>query len=216
MSSDSSTDTILGGSRSRNLATHPLLWGLITFYLVWGSLYIVRTSFVADGERIFCLWDDAMVSMQYARNLREGHGLVWIPGEEPVQGFTNLGVTLVMAVIHLLPVGETRVSLVVQVLNLVLLGVVLYLVWRIAGWIYAERGAALAAAVGFALCGPVAIWGLQGSDVGFVTLWLIACVSLVARQAAADDRWPRLVFPLLAVGPWLRPTLRFSRRCFSS
>ena len=145
-----------------------------------------------------------MVSMQYARNLREGYGLVWIPEKEPVQGFTNLGVTLVMAGIHLLPISETRISLVVQLVNLSLLGVILFLVWRIGEWIYIERWAALAGAVGFALCGPVAIWGLQGSDVGFVTLWLVACVGLVARQAFADRCWPPLVFPLFALGPFLR------------
>ena len=34
-------------------------------------------SFDVDGERVFCLWDDAMISMTYARNLVEGHGLTW-------------------------------------------------------------------------------------------------------------------------------------------
>ena len=69
----------------------------------WAALYVARTSFVQDGTRVFCLWDDAMISMTYARNLREGHGLVWNPGGERVQGYSNLGVTLVMAALHALP-----------------------------------------------------------------------------------------------------------------
>ena len=81
------------------------------------------------GEtRFFLLWDDAMISMQYARNLVEGHGLIWNVGGEKVQGISNLGVTLVMAAVHLFPFGDNRTSLVFQLLNLATLGAVLVLV----------------------------------------------------------------------------------------
>ena len=43
-----------------------------------------------------CLFDDAMISMRYARNLAEGHGLVFNAGEY-VQGFSNPLMTLLMA-----------------------------------------------------------------------------------------------------------------------
>ena len=65
--------------------------------------------------------DDAYISMRYAKNFAEGHGLAWNPGEPRgvrVQGFSNLGITLLMAVIHALPVGPTRTSLIFQGLNL--------------------------------------------------------------------------------------------------
>lgn len=35
------------------------------------------------------LTDDAFISFRYARNLSEGHGLVFNPGDEPVEGYTN-------------------------------------------------------------------------------------------------------------------------------
>jgi hypothetical protein len=35
-------------------------------------------------------WDDAFISYRYALNLSEGRGLVWNPGGEPTQGYTNL------------------------------------------------------------------------------------------------------------------------------
>ena len=79
---------------------------LLPLLLVFGSLYIHRTSFVVNGQRVFSLWDDAMISMEYARNLSEGHGLVWNAGGERVWGFTNLGVTLTMALLHVLPLNE--------------------------------------------------------------------------------------------------------------
>ena len=62
-----------------------------------GAHYISRTAIPDGDQQVFVLWDDAMISMRYARNLANGHGLVWNPGEEAVQGYTNLGQTLVMA-----------------------------------------------------------------------------------------------------------------------
>ena len=41
--------------------------------------------------------DDSFISFRYARNLLEGHGLVYNPGE-PVEGYTNFLWTLVMTI----------------------------------------------------------------------------------------------------------------------
>ncbi len=46
------------------------------------------------------LVDDAMISMGFARSLAEGWGLVWYCGHPRVQGYTNLGWTLYMALWH--------------------------------------------------------------------------------------------------------------------
>ncbi|MBD3322833.1 MAG: hypothetical protein GF350_17165 [Chitinivibrionales bacterium] len=46
--------------------------------------------------------DDAFISFRYARNLVEGHGLVWNPGEKPVEGYTNFLWTVMMAVPHVI------------------------------------------------------------------------------------------------------------------
>ncbi|MDP6931537.1 MAG: hypothetical protein QGG40_01415, partial [Myxococcota bacterium] len=42
------------------------------------------------------LQDDTFISLRYARNLVEGHGLVFNPGE-PVEGYTNFLWTLLLA-----------------------------------------------------------------------------------------------------------------------
>jgi hypothetical protein len=56
--------------------------GISACFVGWASLFIYRTSFIAfDGERYFCLFDDAMISMRYAWNFSHGFGLVWNPGE---------------------------------------------------------------------------------------------------------------------------------------
>lgn len=174
---------------------------LIAAAVLWGGLYVHRTSFVSLGERYFTLWDDAMISMRYARNLAEGHGLVWNADGERVLGISNPGVALVMAAVHLLPLPPSRTSLVVQVLGLALLAACMALSAWIAWRLFPDTRAVGVGAAGLtALGGALGIWILQGSDVGFVALWLLLCVALLA----SSPRWPPALFPVLAVGFWIR------------
>jgi hypothetical protein len=168
----------------------------------WGLLYIHRTSFERSGERVFCLWDDAMISMRYARNWADGWGPVWNPGGEPVWGFSNPGVTLVMAGLHALPLAPTRVSLAFQLLNLAALCAALLLLRRVALRATGDDAVALGGVVGCALCAPLQIWSLQGADTGFMALWLLVAL---AWLAAAGGSWPRGLFAWLAAGVWIRP-----------
>ena len=48
-----------------------------------------RETVYVDGKPYVTFGDDAYISMRYARNLFEGHGLVWNVGEPPVEGYTN-------------------------------------------------------------------------------------------------------------------------------
>lgn len=175
---------------------------VIVFQLAWGGQYIFRTSFVHSDQRVFSLWDDAMISMQYARNLRNGDGLVWNAGDEPVQGFTNLGVTLSMAAIHVLPLPSTKIALVVQLMMLCMLAASTGLVWGIVRRLYpAEPWVALGSAVAIVLCAPLGIWSLQGSDVAFVTLWLTGSVFVLAGTPPRTSR----LLAVLGSGLWIRP-----------
>ena len=87
---------------------------LVAAYALYLSAAVWRSSTVVDGERYFGLGDDAMISMRYARNLAEGHGLVWNGSEPPVEGFTNFLWVLVMAAAHALPLAASKTSGVVQ------------------------------------------------------------------------------------------------------
>ena len=79
---------------------------VVLAYCLYAGLFIYRTSFVIDGKRFFCLFDDAMVSMRYAKNLAHGFGLVWNPGGERVEGYTNPLWVLYMSLFHLIPISE--------------------------------------------------------------------------------------------------------------
>jgi hypothetical protein len=82
--------------------------------------FISRTSFVVEGHRYFCLFDDAMISMRYAANWADGHGFVWNPGER-VEGYTTFGWTFVMGLCHLFRLSPSYTCLLVQVLGVPIL-----------------------------------------------------------------------------------------------
>ena len=191
--------------KTRAFSLRPASITVTLLFVVYGTLaisYIDRTSFDVDGSRVFCLWDDGMISMRYAKNLASGHGLVWNPGEPGVQGYTNLGVTLVMAAIHLLPIGLAYTSLAFQLVNLAALFAIGWLVRRIADRLFGAPAGVFALAMTFASA-PVAVWALQGSDSGLVSLWLMLCVARVLGYLGrGEDPW--LTGLLLAVGPVLR------------
>jgi hypothetical protein len=105
---------------------------VIAGFVVYACLFIYRTSFVVGQERYFSLFDDAMISMRYARNLAHGYGLVWNPGGERIEGYTNPLWVLYMAAVHLMPLPPSKTSLIVQITAAVLLVVNLVLVRRIA------------------------------------------------------------------------------------
>jgi hypothetical protein len=80
------------------------------------------------------LGDDAFISFRYARNLVDGHGLVWNPGEA-VEGYTNFLWVLLMAVGMGLRIGPEVLSNLIGVASGV---VVLVLLLRLSasriGW----------------------------------------------------------------------------------
>ena len=157
---------------------------LLLSQVVAGVLYIERTALLdgpADApQRVYVLWDDAMISMRYARNLAAGEGFVWNPNGERVQGYTNLGLTLVMAAVHALPIPPERTALWIQGLALgCLLGIALLaatLVFRVTSNAWAATGTVFA----LLLCSPYQIYALQGSDTVFVSLLLLAGCAVVA------------------------------------
>jgi hypothetical protein len=171
------------------------------------AVFVARTAFLWNGRPCFSLFDDAMVSMRYARNLAEGNGLVWNPGEAPVEGYTNLLWTLWMGLVHLAPVPESTVSLLVMLTGVVILLVNTLVTIAIArrlsglpGW----AAAASAALVAFHF--PLVFWTLRGLEVGLLTL-LVAMAILFALRWEAVGRVADLigVAAALAAGVLTRP-----------
>ncbi len=180
---------------------------ILLLYGLYAGAFILRTSFVVDGVRRFCLLDDAMISMRYARNLAEGHGPVWNPGEEAVEGITNPLWTGTMAMLHLTGAPESKVSLLVQISSAVFLLANLVLVFKIARFLCRDSlAAAIAATVLTAFYYPLNKWALQGMEVGAAALLVTAAVWMAIRTLDRR-RFSVGLYVVLAVGVLLRMDL---------
>jgi hypothetical protein len=166
---------------------------------VFSLAFIVRASFFIDGQRYFTLFDDAMVSMQYARTFAEGHGLVWIAGDAPVEGYTNFLWTMWMAVVHLAGVSDRLASLFVSISGAVIVVATAIVSARLTRWLVAEsdREGASIAAFAAGLCYPLLFWTLRGMEVGLLALLLALAVA--EAQPAADGSIRTVRFSILLV-----------------
>jgi hypothetical protein len=172
-------DPIRGPVRSR-LRFEPALVLLLLLLAAWGGWLIYRTSFEVDGKRVFCLFDDAMISMTYARNFVEGHGLNWARQGEPVEGFTHPLWLVPMVATNLLPVELRFRSLPMQLLSLVLLLATVLAVRRLVLSWFSTEGARhwmpAAAMTGF--CYGLAYWSLFGMETMLQALLAVLAVHL--------------------------------------
>lgn len=149
---------------------------ILLAYLLYAAYYIYKTSFIVRGERFFVLFDDAMISMRYAKNLAEGFGPVWNPGGERVEGYTNPLWVVFMAFFHLFPIPASKISALIQASGAVFLAANLFFVKQIAERLSGSVIVALLAVVLTAFYAPLNNWGLLGMEVSVLTLILSAAV----------------------------------------
>jgi hypothetical protein len=149
--------------------------------VAWAVRFIWTTSFVFRGRRIFCLFPDAMVSLTYARNFVEGHGLNWARAGAPVEGFTSPLWTALMVPINTLGLALEHRSLVVQLLSLALLVANVLLVRRLTRRFFSTARARhwMPAALLTAFYYPLGYWALLGMESGLQALLTTASVLLV-------------------------------------
>lgn len=153
---------------------------------VFYGLFVLRTSLDIGGSRYFVLFEDAMISMRYARHLADGHGLVWNIGEPPIEGFTNLLWVLWMSVAHRLGLAESKISLFIMLSGVVILlatGLVTAKIARkVAGGVAGGSGPAwvpITALAATLFDYPLVFWTLRGMEVGalalivYTLLWLV-------------------------------------------
>ena len=170
------------------------------WFLLLCAAGLAYQTLVVDGTRYFWLNDDMMVSMRYARSLAEGHGLVFNPGER-VEGYSNFAWTLVMALVHQLPLSSAHASLGVVAVNVGLGLAVLVLTDRLrqvlapgAGW------ASAAALLGVAFSMDLVFWAVKGFETTLLTVLFLWALTLVLREGEI----PRLALLPLALLPLVR------------
>lgn len=161
-------------------------WPALAAVVGLAVAFILRSLLRVDGVLVATLFDDAMVSMRYARNLVEGHGLVWNPGEVPVEGYTNFLWVLWLGVLHVVGVPDRLVAVAVVASGAAILSANVVVVAAIARRVAPGDRVVSAVAVWLtALAYPLLFWTLRGMEVGLValtvTVGLLAVVRLEAR-----------------------------------
>jgi hypothetical protein len=190
------------------------LWLLLAGALAC-LLYFATESWLLAGDLGFPL-DDSWIHLQFARNLAEGRGLSYNPGEL-VTGSTAPLWTALLALLFPLP-GSV-------VVWTKILGVVLYLAgidatWRLARELGLSRGLA-ALAAGLTLGTGWLVWSaLSGMEVPLFVLLSLWGMLLHLRERADPSRPPLSLAPL-AVSALARPegllllVLAFADRCLT-
>jgi hypothetical protein len=159
----------------------------------WGAVFIWRSSFVIAGRRYFCLLDDAMISMTYARNVLAGNGLRWSSLGPPVEGFSHPLWLLLMLPANLPAIPLNWRSLPVQGLSLAILLGLVEAVRRAAKEHFTGNGSWvwLVAALPTALYFPLSYWSLMGLEVGLIALLFVVGVelALTVSESGEDKLW---------------------------
>lgn len=176
---------------------------LLTVCAVYMGAYIYKTSFISNGTRYFVLFDDAMISMRYAKNLAEGYGLVWNPGETPVEGYSNPLWVIFMAVFHLFPIPESKISLAIQISGAIFLLVNLVFVKKLSESLSEKSIVPIMALALTAFYVPLNNWGLQGMEVCALAL-ILSIASLKTIQNLKNEQFSPWPYILLGIGTLVR------------
>ena len=176
---------------------------IILVYLVYSGHYIYQTSHIIDGVRYFNLNDDAMISMRYAKNLANGDGLVWNPGGERIEGFSNPLWVAYMAVIHLFPIPASKISLVIQITGAALMIVTMLLVKKITETLSDNPFVILGAVVLTGFYGPLNNWSLMGMEVSILVV-LVCWAILSALRNLKSGKFSPKPYIILGIGTLVR------------
>jgi len=116
--------------------------------------------------------DDAYISFRYAKNLINGHGLVWNVGENPVEGYTNF---LWVILISLFMKMSFEPALVSKVLGTFFGFVTIFLAYVFPAIIFQRKNIFnLIAPAILACCGPFAAWSTGGLETHMFTAFILA------------------------------------------
>jgi hypothetical protein len=163
--------------------------GLVA-YIFWR--HALLASRVVDDVRWWWLDDDMMVSMRYGRNLAEGHGLVWNPGER-VEGYSNFLWTLVMALVHALGAADRTAALWMRMIAFVLVSGVLIQATRILR-VFVPRShiAVPVMLLATIFCADVMSWAAWGFESSLLTFLLLTFVIAVLHDPRTILGWVAL------------------------
>ena len=133
------------------------------------------------------LTDDAYISFRYARNLSEGHGLVFNPGFERVEGYTNFLWVVMLAALHFVGLSiESGATLLSLTATAGLWAVVARFAWK-----QTPAGRLPWVLLPLTLLGvtrSVAVWSTSGLETRLFELLVVAGVLRLVTEDARLER----------------------------
>lgn len=147
---------------------------------------------------VYCVWalfvgdysmDDAFITFRYAENLVNGHGLVFNPGDSPVEGYSNFLFLLILSGLHWLGGGTLLSAKVIGLTS-----------FALTGWLWFRRYQNDSSALWligplFLLCPLTAFWGSSGLELGLHALIIVLAIHLVLERS----NWAYLALALLTL-----------------
>lgn len=166
--------------------------------------FIIRAAIVPKRSGLrFTLFDDAMISMTYARTLADAGEWVWYPGADRVQGFTNPLWTLYMAAIHAIGLNGSSAALAISLTGIVILLSLGILVGYAVTFALPDSKSVLCLAPvagGTVLfIYPLVYWTLRGMEVGLLALLSVAAALVVWVITETHEITQSIKVPLIAL-----------------
>ena len=141
--------------------------------LLW--VVVVAACGLAWANRF--IQDDAFISLRYAQNLVEGHGLVWNPGGDRVEGYTNFLWTVILA----LPIwAGVDPFMFISVLGVAMLACTLLATYGLAIFLFCKDKIALLATAIAGANYSFSCYATGGLETQLQTLLLTTCMVLAA------------------------------------
>ncbi len=162
---------------------------LLVLVALWLPVVLFGCSATIAGERYWWLSDDSMISMRYARNLADGIGLVWNPGEK-VEGYTNFLWTIYMALVHLLPIPASKTSLIVLLTNIALAAATIPLIIRFVRILGGGALATVTTLAAYVLNENIMDWGVGGFETTLLTFLFLLVMYRVVQESQLNQ--PRI------------------------
>jgi hypothetical protein len=177
MRSTSTKDTARAKSQRRSAPANerrPAAWSpTVPEAVVWGGMALAALILVLHVRTYTFLTDDSFISFRYARNLVQGYGLVFNPGGERVEGYTNLLWVLLLAGFRAIGLGMERMALVLSfAATAALIVIVVRFVW--ARVPRGQRWIAVLPALFLACTRSFAVWASSGLETRLFDLLLVA------------------------------------------
>ncbi|HEX4825677.1 MAG TPA: tetratricopeptide repeat protein [Candidatus Polarisedimenticolaceae bacterium] len=163
------------------------------------ALLVTLAVLLAHAAVYRFLCDDAFISFRYAKNLASGAGLVFNPGGERVEGYTNFLWVVVLAALDRVGLRPEHVAPVLSILlTIVLWGLVVSASVRFLPP-RASPFLVVLPAAWMALTRSVAVWSTSGLETRLFEVLTVAGVLCLIDGVAAADSGSRARVPWAAV-----------------